>query len=159
MYELERCMSPNSMIQTLESSSIFTDHVKNENIELVPRLTRNYKVSVKARIAPLRLKFEFFDINTKKKIAVPDATVYISTSVQQPTIDECLIAKTEFKEEYVKIHSELQRKVIPEYHPINKKDRFPQEVYVSLHSHRGCFCTITVCFPEEKKTLAKYHPR
>ena len=42
-------------------------------------------------------------------------------------------------------------KQIPEVNPANKKEKFPQDVYVSLVSAKGCYCTITVHFPREKE--------
>jgi hypothetical protein len=47
--------------------------------------------------------------------------------------------------------TDMQGKVIPEFHPSNKKDKFPQQVYISLLSMTGCFCTISVSFPNEKR--------
>ena len=90
-YELKRCMNPQAMIQTLETASHSSDHVKNENLELVARLPFVCKVSVKERIAPLRLKFEFFDSLTQEKVANPDVVVCISPTTQWPTDSNCLI--------------------------------------------------------------------
>jgi len=38
LYELKRCMNSQAMIWTLESTSAISEVVKNENIELIPRL-------------------------------------------------------------------------------------------------------------------------
>lgn len=53
------------------------------------------------------------------------------------------------------LYRELQGKVFPEFHPQNKKEKFPQQVFISLVSMTGCKCTITVAFPFEKKVLSK----
>ena len=53
----------------------------------------------------------------------------------------------------------MQGKVFPELHPQNKKEKFPQQVFVSLQSMTGCLCTITVSFPFEKKVLSKYNSK
>ena len=44
---------------TLETISATQYVVKNEGIELIPRLAIQCKVSIKERVAPLKLRFEF----------------------------------------------------------------------------------------------------
>lgn len=63
-YELKRCMNRQALIQTLDSTSTTTEHVKNENIELISRLPIQFRVSIKERVAPLRLRFDFYDNQT-----------------------------------------------------------------------------------------------
>ena len=57
-------MNSQTMINTLKSEAPSVsgkEAVKNENIELIPRLPIQFKVSIKERVAPLKIKFEFFD--------------------------------------------------------------------------------------------------
>lgn len=156
LYELKSCMNQQSMSIVLDSTAPSTqasDVVKNENIELIPRLPIHCKVSIKERIAPLKLKFEFFDMHTKAKLKNPDCVVCVSPTVQCPTVENCFLAKTEFKDPYISMYRELQGKPIPEFTPQTKNDKFPQQVYISLLSMTGCYSTITVSFPLEKKAL------
>lgn len=76
-------------IKTLESRSSKTDHVRNSNIECLPRLSILCKVVIKDRVAPLRLKFEFFDIETGEEIKRPDTVVCISSTIPNPTPKNC----------------------------------------------------------------------
>ena len=157
-YELKNCMSRHAHIMTLESRSLSTENVKNENIELIPRINIQYKVSIKERIAPLRLKFEFFDSTTRKRLRDPDTIVCVSPTIECPTMDNASVIKTgpDFKNPYIVLFKELQDKMIPEfYNAATKKDKHPQTVYLSLKSISGCFCTITVSFPCERKALLK----
>ena len=60
LHDLKSFMSPDSAMITLDSvlpPNATTEIVKNENIELVPRLPIQCKVSVKERVAPLELTF------------------------------------------------------------------------------------------------------
>ena len=83
LYELGDCVSKNLNILTLDSDPVLgSDGVKNEGIELIPRLSINCKVNIKDRIAPLKLKFEFFDPKTKKKLKKTDCIVCVSPTVQ-----------------------------------------------------------------------------
>lgn len=159
MYELKRCMNRQALIQTLESTSSTSEHVKNENIELISRLPIQFRVSIKERVAPLRLRFDFYDTQTKKKLKNPDTVVCISPTIQCPTLDTAQITKTDFKDPYVVLYREMQGKVFPELLPQNKKEKFPQQVYLSLQSMTGCLCTITVSFPFEKKVLSKFNSK
>lgn len=62
LYELGRCMNSNADIILLESMAPNgAETVKNEELELVPRLPFHCKVPINQRVAPLKLKFEFFD--------------------------------------------------------------------------------------------------
>lgn len=45
-YELQNCMNKQVHIRTLESKSLISDSVKNENIELYPGLPIYLKVSI-----------------------------------------------------------------------------------------------------------------
>ena len=148
-YEVKRFMSPREMIRTLESTSSSADQVKNQ-IDIVPRLPIYVKVPVRDRTAPLRLEFEFFDSETKRKIEDPDVTVYYSTTTPCPSQQECRMPKTDFREPCLRFHSDLKGKAIPEFHPVQRKDRIA-EVFLSLHSLRGCLATISVSFPREKR--------
>ena len=155
-HEIKNCMSRNANIMALESKSLHSEHIKNEKIELIPRLSIQCKVSIKERIAPLRLKFEFFDSQSGKRIKNPDTVVCISPTIECPEPQNALITKSDFTDPYVVLYREIQDKVIPEF--VNgsaKKDRHPQTVYISLRSTAGCLCTITVSFPCEKKVLAR----
>ena len=109
----------------LESLSVNHDVVKNENIELIPRLPIQCKVSIKERVAPLKLRFDFYDSQTKQKIKNPDVVVCLSTTQQNPTLETAQITKTEFREPSVWMFREFSGKVVPEFNPSNKKDRLP----------------------------------
>ena len=119
-------MNKNGLILTLESSSTTQDYVKNENIELIPRVPVQLKISVKERVAPLRLRFEFFDTQKRLKIKNPDVLLCLSPTAQCPTVETSLITKTDWKDPKVSVFRELQGKVIPEYNPLSKKEKFPQ---------------------------------
>ena len=97
------------MHSTLDSvGPTFSDSVKNENIELIPRLPIHYKVSIKERVAPLKLKFEFFDMQKpEKKLENPDCVVCVSPTVQFPTVENCTISKTDFRDPYISMYREL----------------------------------------------------
>ena len=59
-----------------------SDSVVNEKIELIPRFPIHRKVSIKERVAPLKLKFEFFEVqDPTKKIKNPDCVIYLSPTV------------------------------------------------------------------------------
>ena len=87
MYELKRCMNRQALIQTLESTSTTSDVVKNENIELISRLPIQFKVLIRERVAPLRLRFDFYDTQTRKKLVNPDTVVCVSPTKDCPTLD------------------------------------------------------------------------
>ena len=57
------------------------------------------------------------------------------------------------------MYRELQGKTFPEVNPFNKHDKFPQQVYLSLLSMTGCYCSITVSFPFEKTALKNKQTR
>ena len=155
-HEIKDCMSRHANIKTLDSKSFNSDQIKNENIELIPRLNIYCKLSIKERIAPLRLKFEFFDNESGKRLKNPDTIVCVSPTIETPSPQNALVTKTDFKSPYIVLYRELQDKMIPEFVNMSaKKDRFPQSVYISLRSTAGCLCTITVSFPCEKKELAR----
>jgi len=165
-YELKRCMNSQLQIVTLNSEVNDTtgEPAKNEHIELIPRLPIQFKVSLKEKVAPLRLKFEFYDSSehsTRKRLKNPDSLVCVSQTVPNPTVENCEIAKTDFKNPYIKLFDrvELHGKTFPEFEPQNKNLRFPQQVYLSLQSMTGCYCTITVSFPLEKKAVLNKQTR
>ena len=82
LYELGDCVNKDLKIFDLESNpGLDSDCVKNEGIELIPRLPIHCKVHIKERVAPLKLKFEFFDSKTKKKLKKTDCTVCVSPTV------------------------------------------------------------------------------
>lgn len=105
----------------------------------------------------MRLKFEFYDNLSGKRIPDPDTTsVYLSPTVTCPSQDNSLVKKTDFRDPYIIMYRDLQGKVIPEfYNAATKKDRHPQQVYLTLKSMSGCVCTVTVSFPCEKRQLAQ----
>ena len=109
MYELKHCFNKNVMLNTLDSvAPAFSDSAKNENIELLPRVPIHCKVSIKERVAPLKLKFEFFDMqNPEKKLANPNCVVCVSPTVQCPTVENCTITKTDFRDPYIAMYREL----------------------------------------------------
>lgn len=125
LYELKRLMNSNAMILNLESIGSAHDAVKNENIELIPRLPIQCRVSIKERVAPLKLRFDFYDLQTKERIKNPDVVVCLSPTLQNPTLETAQTIKTEFKVPSVWMFREYNGKMIPEFNPINKKDKFP----------------------------------
>jgi len=66
-----------------------------------------------------------------QKIKNPDTVVYFSPTMQCPTMETALHTMTDFKNPF-RMFTDLQGKVIPEFNPSNKKDKFPQQVYLSL---------------------------
>lgn len=52
--------------------------------------------------------------------------VCLSSTLQSPTLETAQIIKTEFKDPNVWMFRELNGKMIPEFNPSNKKDKFPQ---------------------------------
>lgn len=120
-------MNQQNMIRILETApanATTNEIIKNEDIELIPRLPIQFKVSIKERIAPIRFKFEFFDSNGVK-MNKPDTAVYLSPTQQNPTLQKCHLAKTDFKDPFIVMYRELQGRTFPELHPSNKIDKFP----------------------------------
>ena len=169
MYELGRCLhvrgdsnnETSAKIQTLDTRAPEgADSVKNEGLELIPRLPYHCYLPVKDRVAPLKLKFEFFDSQTREKLKNPTCVVYHSLTEQFPSAENSWKQKTDFKNPYlIKFcKRELQGKTIPEYDP-KTKERIPPQVYLSIESLNGCLCTVTVSFPLEKKYLQNKQQR
>lgn len=125
LFELNRLMNSQAQVLNLETISATQYIVKNEGIELIPRLPIHCKVSIKERVAPLKLRFDFQDTQTGKRVKNPDVLVCLSPTVQNPTLETANITKTDFKDPTILLFRELNGKVFPELNPVNKKDKFP----------------------------------
>ena len=136
------------------------ENVKNERIELIPKLPYQCKVSIKERIAPLTLKFEFYDLNTNERIPRTDVQVSIDPKNKHPTTHNCLASRMMSDPNAMTMHyynGKNQRgKPFPELDPMtvaSHKIKFPQQLYISIITNRGYYVTITAWFPKEKLTL------
>ena len=58
---------------------------------------------------------------------------------------------TDIKKPEVNIYvgTKIKGKVFPEFTNSQRKEKAPQQVYVSLQSMTGCYCTITASFIKE----------
>ena len=73
------------LIHELEAQSTLMENIKNEKIELIPKLPCQCRISIKERIAPLALKFEFFNLNTMERVPRTDVIVSIDPRNKHPT--------------------------------------------------------------------------
>lgn len=107
-HELKNFMAKNANVINLETRAQHSEKVKNTKIELIPRLDIRCKVSIKERIAPLQLKFEFFDSLTDKRILNPDAVVCVSPLHENPNEKNATVVKTEFRDDpHVMLYQDL----------------------------------------------------
>ena len=108
------------------------ENVKNEKIELIPKIPYQCKVSVKDRIAPLALKFEFFDLNSYDRIARTDVVVSIDPRNKHPVPGSCLQSRMMSDPNAMNMvyynKKEQRGKVFPEldpHAPVAHKIKFP----------------------------------
>ena len=121
---------------------------------------------MKERIAPLALKFEFFDSDTMQRVPRTDVVVSIDPRVKHPTPSSCIQSRMMSDPNAMSMiyfNGRDQRgKVFPELDPnapVSHKIKFPQQLYMTLTTNRGYYCTITAWFPKEKATLKEKEER
>lgn len=76
----------NGLIIDLNTSNGAADKALNEKIKLIPRMIIQCRVSVKEKIAPLQLKFEYFDEESGNKIDISDTIVCLSATNPCPSL-------------------------------------------------------------------------
>ena len=79
----------NGLIIDLNTSNGVAEKALNEKIKLIPRMIIQCRVSVKEKVAPLQLKFEYFDEETGNRIEVSDTIVCLSATNPCPSVEQC----------------------------------------------------------------------
>jgi len=109
------------------------------------------KVIVKQRVAPLMLKFNFYDLHTEEKLTHPNAYICLHPLDPSPSI-ESHTKMLKVVSHSVKLHYEDYAntgKTWPEKDEATKTP-VPQQVYVSVTSQTGCKCEVFASFPRER---------
>jgi hypothetical protein len=137
--------------ESLEIQNDWNNESRPNRRQCLPQLPCYAKVDIRQRVAPLLLKFVFFDLHSGEQIKSPDTVICLHATDPRPTIEKNarLVEKrgATIKTTYCDFAS--AGKVWPEVNPETKQP-VPQQVYISMTSQSGCSCDVYASFPRER---------